>query len=154
MFTIRTLEKIKTGSKLTLANGIYALAYGILYLILLGIIARMNFRAIGKAWTVFKEYNPEMASIFLRLMVAKAILIIALGIAIIYLSVHILKKKDKKAWVILFLIGLILWPPLLTLEIMDKNLYGAIISFIGWLSFIIGMLIPIKYYLEKEYPAY
>jgi uncharacterized membrane protein YgdD (TMEM256/DUF423 family) len=90
----------------------------------------------------------------IELIVLKAILVIALGITIIYLSNFILKKKDKTAWVILFIIGLIFWPSLLTLEFLDRNIFTVIACFIGWLSFIIGMLLPIKYYLQKEYPDY
>lgn len=26
------------------------------------------------------------------------------------------------------------------------------LSFIGWISFVAGMVIPIKYYIKKEYP--
>jgi hypothetical protein len=154
MLTIQTVENIKSGSKLTLFNGIYAIVMGILYFIFLIPITKMNLRKIDIVWQVFSKYNPELNRILFELMILKGIFIIAVGIIIIYLSSFIIKKKDKAAWIILFVIGLIFWPSLLTFEILDKNIYTIAASFIGWLTFIIGMLIPLKYYLQKEYPEY
>lgn len=154
MLTIRTVDNIKRGSKITSFNGIYALILGILYLGFIIPILKTNFRKINVVWQVFSKYNPELNRMMIELMIIKGVLIIAIGIAIIYLSNYILKKKDKTAWVILFIIGLIFWPSILTIEILDKNIYTIIASFVGWLTFIIGMLIPIRYYLQREYPEY
>jgi hypothetical protein len=154
MLTIQTVENINRGSKITIFNGIYAILLGIAYLIFLIPLLKMNFRRIDVIWQIFSKYNPGLSRMLIELIVLKAILVIALGITIIYLSNFILKKKDKTAWVILFIIGLIFWPSLLTLEFLDRNIFTVIACFIGWLSFIIGMLLPIKYYLQKEYPDY
>ena len=154
MLTIQTVENIKKGSQITLFNGIYAIFAGILYLIFLFPILKMNFRSIDVIWQIFSKYNPELSSMVIHMMIFKGIMIIATGITIIYLSNYIIKKKDKTAWVILFLVGLIFWPTILTLEIMSKNFYTIVASFIGWLTFVIGMLIPLKYYMQKEYPEY
>lgn len=154
MLTIQTLENIKRGSRLTFANGIYAILYGLLYLGFIKFIIKSDFRKAEAVWQVFIKYNPTIGSLYIKLMIIKGILIIALGIAILYLSMYVLKKKDKTAWVFLFLIGLVFWPALLTLEILNRNIYTITASFIGWLSFIIGMLIPLKYYLQREYSEY
>ena len=154
MLTIQTVENIKKGSQITLFNGIYAILVGILYLIFLFPILKMNFRSIDVIWQIFSKYNPELSSMVIQMMILKGIMIIATGITIIYLSNYIIRKKDKTAWVILFLVGLIFWPTILTLEIMSKNFYTIVASFIGWLTFVIGMLIPLKYYMQKEYPEY
>ena len=154
MLTIRTLEKIKAGSWLTLINGIYAIIFGVLYMAVMNFILKTNFHQIEIVWQVFVKYNPSINSMIARLMILKSIFIIAIGIIIVYLSNYILKKKEKPAWVILFIIGLIFWPALLTMEFLDGNIYTIVAAFIGWISFIIGMLIPIKYYTQREYSEY
>ena len=40
------------------------------------------------------------------------------------------------------------------IDILDVAVYLGAIVFIGWLIFIIGMLLPISYYLEKPYKEY
>jgi len=154
MITIKTVERIRNGSLMTMYNGIYAVLFGLVYLLLVNLIAKMNFRTIDVVWQVFSKYNPAISSLFIKLMIVKGILIIPIGIAIIYLSTYILKKKDKTAWVVLFIIGLVFWPTLLTFEILDKNIYTIIASFVGWITFIIGMVIPIRYYTQREYSEY
>lgn len=154
MITIKTVQNIRKGSLITLWNGIYAIAVGILLLIFWRFIIKSNFRSIDTVWSVFLKYNPDIGWMFVRSLLLKAVFVITIGIVIIYLSNYILRKKDKTAWVILFAVGLIFWPSLLTIEILDKNFYTIIASFIGWVTFIIGMLIPIRYYLQREYSEY
>ena len=151
MLTVKTLESIKLGSRITLYNGIFAVILGIAYMLCVKFILFTNFVAIDSVWQVFSKYNPEISSLYVELAILKGIFIVAIGVSIIYLSSFILKRKDRAAWVVLFIIGLIFWPSLLTFEIFDKNIYAIVLSFIGWLSFIIGMLIPISYYTQKVY---
>ena len=153
MLTIRTLEKIKLGSRITLFNGIYATLLGIFYLGFFNFILKTNFKAIDTVWQVFAKYNPEVNSLFIRLMLLKGAFIIAIAVLLIYLSMSLYRKKEKQTWVALFIVGIIFWPSLLTFEILDKNLYTIIAVFLGWLSFIIGMLIPAKYFIKSE-PGY
>ena len=55
----------------------------------------------------------------------------------------------------LFVIGgIIFWPAILTIELLDKNFYGVIAASIGWITFIMGMTIPIRYYMQKQYTEY
>jgi len=154
MLTIRTVQNIKRGSRITYINGIYAIILGIIYISLFKFIIKVNFRKIDAIWQIFEKYNPGISSIFIRLFILKGIFIIALGIIIIYLSLYILKKKDKNAWFVLFIIGVLFWASLLVIEIFDKNIYTIIAAGIGWIMFIIGMLLPIKYYIEKEETGY
>jgi len=154
MLTVRTLEKIKTGSWLTLINGIYAVLFGILYIGFINFILKINFKQIDIVWQVFVKYNYQINYMIARLMILKSIFIIAIGITIIYLSNYIIKKKDKPTWVVLFIIGIIFWPALLTMEFLDNNIYTIVGAFIGWITFIIGMLIPLKYYTQREYSEY
>ena len=154
MLTIQTVENIKRGSKITLFNGIYTIILAIVYLSTLRIIAKMNFKVINVVWQVFDKYNPTITFLFIKLMILKSIFMLIFGIIIIAFSIYLMRRKDKTAWVILFFTGLLFWASLLTLDIMDKNPYTITASFIGWLMFIIGMLIPIRYYLEREYTDY
>lgn len=154
MLTIRTVENIKRGSKITLFNGLYAMVYGIISLCLMDIFIKRDFRDISVVWQVFAKYNPEIANMLFRFIIIKSILIIIVGIMIIALSNYILKKKDKTAWVTLFVTGLMFWGSLLTVDIMQGNLITIIISLVGWIMFIIGILLPVRYYLQRDYTEY
>ena len=150
MLTIKTVENIKLGSRITYFNGIYAVLTGLYYIIFCNWILKTNLRAFSSVWAVFSKYNPDLAMLLVKLQVIQGILVIALGLSIIYLSAYIARRKDRSAWVALFVMGLLLWAGLLTLEILNWNLTNIIITGIGWLMFIIGMLIPIGYYLGKS----
>jgi len=154
MITAETVQTIKLGSKITIFNGIYAILMGIFYIFLFNWIMKEKFSSIDKIWNIFHKYNPEISSLFIKTFIIEGLLIIALGICIIYLSYFILRRKDKAAWIILFIMGIILWPTLLVMDILDKNVFMIVLSFIGWITFIIGMIIPIKYYLQKSYNEY
>jgi hypothetical protein len=154
MITANNVQTIKLGSKITIFNGIYAILLVIFYISLFPWIMKEKFNAIDKIWTIFNKYNPEISGLYIKSSMLSAVFIIALGICIIYLSYFILKRKDKTAWIILFVIGIILWPCILLVDILNKNIFLIVLSFIGWLMFIIGMLIPIKYYLQKGYNEY
>ena len=154
MLTIRTVQNIKRGSRITWLNGIYAIILGFLYIVFFKFIIKTNFHTISAIWQIFDKYNPDIAGLFVKLLVIKGVFIISIGIMIIYLSSYILRKKDKSAWFVLFLIGLLFWGSLLTVEILDKNIYTILLSGIGWIMFIIGMLLPIKYYMERDYDDY
>jgi len=154
MVTIRTVENIKLGSKITFANGIYAILLGFAYIFFFREIMRINFRHVNTTWGFFEKYNPAISSMFLRFFILIGLIIIAVGASIIYLSAIIHRKKEKDMWVVLFTIGIIFWTGLLTIEVLNLNIYTIFLSFLGWLSFIIGMIIPIKYYIEKPYDSY
>ena len=154
MITANTVQSIKFGSKITIFNGIYAILLGIFYISLFPWIMKQKFNSLDKIWAIFNKYNPEISGLYLRSSILSSILIIALGICIIYLSYFVLKRKDKTAWIILFVIGIALWPCLLLVDILNKNIFFIVLSFIGWLTFIIGMLIPIRYYTSKSYSEY
>jgi len=154
MLTIRTVQNIKRGSRITWFNGIYAIILGFLYIGLFKFIIKTNFHTVSAIWQVFDKYNPDIAQLFVKLLVIKGVFIISIGIMIIYLSSYILRKKDKAAWFVLFLIGLLFWGSLLTIEILDRNIYTIVPAAIGWIMFIIGMLLPIKYYMERDYDDY
>jgi len=149
MVTIRTIENIKLGSKITLINGIYAILLGIFYLIYKEFILKISFRAFDASWGFFDRYSPEISALFSRLFILVGLIIIASGICIIYLSYQIHRKKEKDLWIVLLVIGMIFWSGLFIIEALNKNVYTTALSFIGWLSFIIGTVIPIKYYVQR-----
>ena|SRR3989344_2614254 len=151
MVTIRTIENVKLGAKITLINGIYAVLLGVFYMLFRELIVVTNFRSAEAIWQLFAKYNPEVSGLFIKSIVLHGIFIVAFGIGIVYLSQQILKKKEKSTWIALFLVGLIFWASSLTIEALNKNVYTMSASLIGWLSFVIGMLIPIKYYTQKNY---
>lgn len=151
---IQTIQNIKKGSKITFTNGIYTILLGLFIIIFKNWILEEDFRSIQSVWRLFTKYNPEITSLFYKLVVLQGIFVISIGITIIYLSYLIRKKKEKSTWVFLFIIGLIFWAGYLTISIFNKNFWLIVLSFIGWISFIIGMILPIKYYIQKSYMEY
>ena len=148
------IQRVKQGAKITLVNGIYMIFLGAFFIVLVNFNMKQNFNAINQLWGFFSKFNPEISFLFALFNILLGIFLISAGIIIIYLSDFIIKRKEKITWIILFISGLVTWGGLLTISIFLKNLYIIGFSFIGWLSFIIGMLLPIQYYLEKNYKQY
>ena len=148
------IQIVKLGARITYINGIYSIILGIFLIFFYDFNMKSNFNSIDQLWGFFSKFNPEIAKIFVLFNTLTGILILSSGIIIIYLSDFIIKRKDKMTWVLLFVFGIINWAALLTITILLKNLLLIILIFIGWLTFIFGMLMPIKYYLEKNYREY
>lgn len=148
------IQKVKQGAKITYFNGIYTILLGFYFIFLISYNMKENFNSINQLWGFFSKFNPEIAYLFALFSITIGILLISMGIIIIYLSDFIIKRKDKMSWIILFLFGIINWVGLLIIAILLKNTILIILTFIGWITFIFGMLLPIKYYLEKSYREY
>jgi len=148
------IQRVKQGSKITLYNGIYMMLFGIFYIFFAEYNMKKNFDAINSIWKIFVKYNPKIYTLFILYNVSIGILLISIGIFIAYLSYFIIKRKDKLAWVILFISGIASWVGLLIISMLFKNTLLIFLSLIGWIMFILGILIPIKYYLEKTYREY
>lgn len=148
------LRKVKQGAKITYYNGVYMILFGIFYIFFVKFNMKQNFNAISELWGFFSKFNPKISYLFFLFNVIIGLFLISTGIFTMYLSDFIIKRKDKMAWVILFLSGLISWGGLLAISILFKNPLLIGLTFIGWLIFIAGMLLPIRYYLEKGYREY
>lgn len=148
------IQRVKQGAKITFYNGIYMILFGFVYIFISDYNMRVNFRSITELWGFFLRYNHNLSVLFIIFNILIGILMISNGIFIIYLSDFIIKRKEKITWVILFLSGIISWVGILIINILLKNWSLIAISAIGWLSFVIGMIIPIRYYLEKSYREY
>ena len=136
------------------ATSLTASIYGILTLIFSKMIIAEYFRKNPIPWSLFTVNFQYPAKLYYSLILSHGFLLISLGIFIIYLSYFILKRKDKLAWLVLFSSGVISWASLFIIHVAIGSLIITILSFIGWVSFIIGMLIPIRYYLGKEYKVF
>ena len=148
------IQKVKQGAKITYYNGVYTIILGFFFIFSTNYNMKKNFNSIDQLWGFFSKFNSEIAYLFSLYSIMIGILLISMGIMIVYLSDFIIKRKDKMTWVILFLFGIINWVGLLIITIVLKNYILIILTFIGWLTFIFGMLLPIKYYLEKSYREY
>ena len=148
------IQRVKQGARLTFYNGIYMSLLGLFSIIFNDYVMRTNFVAISELWGFFLRYDKNISNLFLFFVIVMGILMISNGIFIIYLSDYIMKRKEKITWVILFISGIISWVGLLIISILFKNWALIILTFIGWLSFVVGMIVPIKYYIEKSYREY
>lgn len=148
------IHRVKQGARITYYNGLYMILIGIFVIFFIDFNMFINFNTIPQLWSFFIKYNWKIAYMFILLNVLTGILMISQGILHMYLSDFIIKRKEKMTWVILFISGIISWAGILTIFTLFKNWYWITLGFIGWLVFIIGMLIPIQYYLEKPYKEY
>jgi len=148
------IHKVKQGAKITYYNGIYMIITGVFFIFLADCNMKQNFNSINQLWGFFSKFNPEISYMFFLLNILLGVLLISNGITIIYFSDFIIKRKDKMTWVVLFISGIISWAGLLTITVLLKNISLIAIAFIGWFMFVIGMLLPIQYYLEKSYKEY
>jgi len=148
------IQKVKQGANITYYNGIYMILFGIFYIIFVKFNMRVNFDSIEQLWGFFSRYSSDISYLFYLFNVLIGLFLISSGINAMFLSDFIIKRKDKMAWVILFVSGLISWVGLLTISVLFKNWSLIVLSFIGWFSFIFGMVLPIQYYLEKNYKEY
>jgi hypothetical protein len=148
------IKRVKQSARMTYVNGIYMILTGLFLIFFYKLNMKINFSAINQLWGFFSRYNDKIAELFGLFNVSIGLILIPNGILIMYLSDYIIKRKDKFTWVILFISEIITWGSLLVVSILIKNIYLIAISFIGWLWFIIGILLPIRYYLEKNYKEY
>jgi|SRR3989344_5137148 len=148
------IQRVKQGAKITLYNGIYMILFGIFQIFFAEFNMKKNFQAIDSIWSLFVKYNPKIYKLFILSNISIGILMISLGVFILYLSYFIIKRKEKMAWIILLVSGITSWIGLLIISVLFKNWILIILSSIGWAMFVIGMLLPIHYYLEKDYREY
>ena len=148
------IKRVKQGARITWYNGVYMIVFGLFYMLFVRFNMNQNFGAVGELWGFFSKFNPRIAFLFYLFNILIGLFLISTGIFTIYLSDFIIKRKEKMTWVILFLSGIISWAGLLTISILFRNVILIVLSFVGWAFFIVGMILPIKYYLEKSYREY
>ncbi|MFA5258881.1 MAG: hypothetical protein WC979_05935 [Candidatus Pacearchaeota archaeon] len=148
------IQRVKQGAKITFYTGVYMIVLGIFFIFFIDLNMRYAFSSTTKLWGFFLKYNWDVSYLFYLFNILTGILLISNGITISYLSDFIMKRKEKITWVMLFIIGITSWAGLLTVSVLFQSIILIALSFIGWLVFIIGMLIPISYYIEKPYREY
>ena len=148
------IQRVKLGARITLINSIYMIFLGVFFIVLVNFNMKKNFNVINQLWGFFSKFNPEISFIFYLFNILIGVFLISSGIIMFYLSDFIIKRKEKMTWVMLFLFGIINWVGLLIVTVLLKNLLLILLTFIGWVSFVFGMLLPIGYYLEKSYREY
>jgi len=148
------IQRIKQGARITLYNGIYATLLGLFFLVFMKLNMSLNFSSITQLWGFFTKYNTAVAEIFYLFNALVGLLLISNGLTVIFLSYFIIKRKDKMAWIILFLSGITMWAGMLIISFFLWNILLITLSLIGWTSFLLGMLLPIRYYIEKNYREY
>lgn len=148
------IQRVKQGARITWINGIYMIIIGIYTMVFASFNMRISFRNISELWGFFLRYDAAIAHLFVLFNVLVGILVISNGIFTIYLSDFILKRKEKMTWVVLLVGGIISWAGMLTISILFKNWILTGMAGVGWVIFIIGMILPLNYYLEKPYREY
>ena len=138
------IQRVKQGARVTFYNGVYMILFGIFYIVFVKFNMKVNFESISELWGFFAKYSPKISQLFFLFNVLIGVFLISTGITISYLSDFIYKRKEKMTWVILFISGIISWGGMLIISFLFKNLFLIILSLIGWLIFIIGMLMPIS----------
>lgn len=148
------MKLIRLGSLITLYNGIYAISFGFFVIIFSKFLVGKYFEPFPEIWEILvRKWISDISQYFL-ILISIGFLLISFGIFVTYISIFIIKRKDKLAWVVLFLAGILGWASLFIINIIGKNLLMIVLSSIGWVSFVIGMILPIRYYLKKELPKF
>jgi hypothetical protein len=148
------LKLIRMGSLITLYNGIYAIILGFFMVIFSKFLIKKYFEPFPEVWEILvKKWIKDLSQYHL-ILIYTGFLLVSFGIFIIYLSIFIIKRKDNLAWAVLFFGGILGWASLFIVNIIANNFIMIVLSFIGWVSFVIGVVIPIKYYLQKGYPRF
>ncbi len=148
------IQRVKQGAKIAYYNGFYMILLGVLYIIFINFNMNIIFGNFYQLWGFFTKYNSNIAFLFYLFNIQIGIFLISQGISFVYLSEYIIRRKEKITWVILFISGLVTWGGLLTISVFLKNIFLIAASFFGWLTFLVGMLLPVQYYLEKNYREY
>jgi hypothetical protein len=148
------IKLVKQGARITFYNGIYMILFGLFYIFFVKFNMNTNFSSIDQLWGFFARYSNDISYLFYLFNVLIGLFLISSGITTMYLSDFIIKRKDKMTWVILFMSGLIAWGGLFIISVLFKNWILITLSFIGWIDFVVGMVLPIKYYLQKSYKEY
>jgi len=148
------IQRVKQGAKITYYNGIYMIMFGLFYIFFVKFNMKANFNSIEQLWGFFARYSSDISYLFYLFNVLIGLFLISSGITVMHLSDFIIKRKDKMTWVILFVSGLIAWVGLFIISVLFKNWVLIVLSFIGWADFVFGMVLPIHYYLEKNYREY
>lgn len=148
------LKLIKMGSLITLYNGIYAIVMGFFMIIFSKFLIKKYFEPFPEIWEILvKKWITDISQYHL-ILIYTGFLLVSFGIFLIYLSIFVMKKKDNLAWAVLFFGGILGWASIFVVNIIAKNTIMSVLGFIGWASFVIGMIIPVKYYIQKGYPRF
>lgn len=148
------IQKVKQGAKITWYNGIYMIILGIYYILFINFNMKLSFYETSELWGFFQRYHGEVAFLFYLFNIVVGFLMISNGIFMTYLSDFIIKRKEKITWVMLFVSGILSWGGLFLISILLKNWLLIILDGFGWVTFVLGMILPISYYLQKEYREY
>ena len=148
------IQRVKQGARINFYNGVFTILFGFFYIFLSDITLRISFRNISELWGFFLRYDPKIAGLIILFNVLVGILLISNGIFIMYMSDFIIKRKEKMTWVMLFLSGIISSAGMLAISILFKNWVLITLSAIQWVTFLFGMLLPVKYYIQKSYREY
>lgn len=148
------VKLIRLGSLITLYNGIYSIILGIFMIIFNRFLMIKYFISFPESWEILVKKWITYISQYNLILIYTGFLFISFGIFIVYLSIFIMKRKDNLAWAVLFFAGILGWAAVFIINIVAKNIIMSVLGFIGWVSFVVGMTIPIKYYLQKGYPRF
>ena len=148
------IQRIKQGARINYYNGIYMIIFGIFYAVFVGFNIKFNFNSVSELWGFFSMFNPEVTHLFYYFNILIGLFLISTGIVIMHLADFICKRKEKMTWMILFFSGAVSWGGLFVISILLRNWILIILSSVGVGMFLMGIFLPIKYYLGKRVRTY
>jgi len=143
-------KSIKIAMIILLIMLIYALAYSVIAFISPDIFVSRSFPVTGQSWSDLVASSPEVANFILgawRLAAGFAFSVVIAGLFVLFTG---FKKGEKWAWYFMLFVSLVAWANNLRSAISHENSLSIILTIVGLVLFVIGIVIPAKDFLGKQ----
>ncbi len=143
MFVV-THKSLKRGWILVLANGVYAVAYGVLAEVFTGFIVESNVRAAGVELSEFASLQAGLVDQYLFLTRSVGYLWIAFGVFVVYLAFTGYRLGSRVAWLAYLVCGGIAWLGILYSDLSIGNLMTIGLDGVGLANYLLAVFIPMR----------
>lgn len=141
MVLVLSHESKKKGWMFVLANGGFAIIYGLLLGILPGFIIESRIQAAGM---VFLSLEEGIVNHYLTLILSTSYLLISFGVFVIYIALTGYKSGSRLSWLVFLTSGGVAWFGLLYSDLSVGSILTIGLDIIGIITYILAVLIPMK----------
>ena len=145
------MDKVKLGLFFMNFHGWYVLVMGILMIFVTEIMFISDFfEYTGVTYQSYLLTDQAYAEIFIIQKKLMGIMISALGVIILFVVKQGFSKGEKWSWVVLLIVGSMVWGSFIGYKILIQYYGGSMITFVvGAILLALGLIFPAKEYLKK-----